>query len=174
MSSLEEKDVSCLEGKCAVELVETLALGTVVVGSVAQVGCVSFDARSIRLRSNDLLGQKSIQEASQVKLLGKVRPFAEGLIEQTLGGFDEGRLGVRKIGGDDWTVAPSNMKILEIVNLHLGQNAVIFVDGVQTCHFNSDDKCRTLVESNVVNVFDQRRHCDDLRTQVFCRKGDNV
>ena len=94
------KDASCLEGNCAVGIGRNIGARFVVVGSVAQVeGVYRLTLGVYDSDSNDLLGQKSIQESSQVKLLGEVRPFAEGLIEQTLGSFDEGRLGVRKIGG---------------------------------------------------------------------------
>ncbi len=162
------KDASCMEGNCAVGIGRNIGARFVVVGKVAQVeGVYRLTLGVYDSDSNDLLGQKSIQETSQVKLLGEVRPFAEGLIEQTLGGFDEGRLGVRKIGGepDTWTVSGSTQGVLEIAEPRL-KGAKISVNGREVCDMRDKATCRALVDQGDVTVSIERQYCDVLTETV--------
>ena len=156
------KDASCIAGECAVGIARSIGARFVIVGSVGKVeGQYSTTIGVYDAESNDLLGQKSMQESSQVVMLGKMRSFSAELIERTLATYDEGRLGVRQIGGepDTWTVNASNQGILEISEPRL-KGAKISINGGKVCDMRDKSICRALVEQGEVTVSIKRQYCD--------------
>ena len=131
----EGKDASCMEATCAVGVGRNIGARFIVVGTLTKIeNTHSLTLKVFDSQSNDLIAQQSIRESNQLHLLSATRTLAADLMETSLSKYDEGRLGIRKIGGQEesWTPPAFNMTILDI-NITEPIDATVFWKSTRVC-----------------------------------------
>jgi formylglycine-generating enzyme required for sulfatase activity len=111
----EGRDMSCLADSCALTVGRNVGARFVITGQLSKVEGVTRLTFSIfDTDNNQMLGQKSIQSTDLRNLLVQTHDVGTSFIESSLGSFDKGRTGRRKIEPkeDSWSVSPSKLGVL--------------------------------------------------------------
>ncbi|MEC7983681.1 MAG: formylglycine-generating enzyme family protein, partial [Myxococcota bacterium] len=135
-------------------------------------------------QNNQMLGQKSIQSTDIRELLIQTHTVGATFIESTLGGFDAGRTGRRRIDPkeDSWSVPPSDLGVLSLsLDAEIDRlDGSVQVDGKSIC---TQLPCSRHIKTGSHTVSVRVPDCDpwqkkvktksltNLKIQLSCRFG---